>query len=301
MSDEFRFGKLGLGSRLALAAGLFASGIALQLAAPRAAILGIAIVVAGWFPLMLRVATNKPEDQGLEEWRPVSMAEFDRLDDGIKKSKTIKRKTGNLKTGVLIGLASPFILFVLVAFAAMGRRDVIFVFGNTIALLVPALFFGRVRAFVPQDIAFKMPSFRSFLTVAPPAEVVVVPYIRFDKDKAGLDVPEDLRLMLELKRKPADLVGIQVQASVNKGPNGPVPYLYAVVLTKGASGPAYSAARGFKRKGFEVEPGSDGDYGTVVIRQETESGGYHTTPDDCRELMESCKACLSIISRASRP
>ncbi len=295
MNDEFRFGTLGLQSRLALAAGLFALGIALQLALPGLSIAGFALVVAGWFPLMLKTATNKPADQGLEEWRPVTMAEIDRLDDGIRQSKTIKKRTRNLTTGILVGLTAPFVGIALLGFAIVGRRDLSFLVLNTVALLVPSLFFGRVSVFVPKDIAFKMPSFRAFLSEPLPAGMAASPYLRFDKDKAGLDVPEDLRLMLELKRPPEDLVGVQVQAAVNKGPNGEVPYLYAVVLTRGTSGAAYAAARKLRASRFEVEPGSDGEFGTVVIRQATESGGYHTTPDDCRELQQLCARFLGTL------
>jgi hypothetical protein len=295
MNDEFRFGKLGLQSRLALSAGLFALGIALQLAIPEVSPLGFGLVIAGWFPLMLKTATNKPADQGLEEWRPVTMTEIDRLDDGIRQSKALKKKTRSLTTGVLVGITAPFLGFALLGFAIAGRGDLTFIILNTVALLVPSLFFGRVSVFVPKDIAFKMPSFRALLSEPLPAGIAVSPYLRFDKDKAGLDVPEDLRLMFELKRPPEDLVGVQVQAAVNKGPNGEVPYLYAVVLTRGTSGPAFAAASRLRRSRFEVEAGSDGEFGTVVIRQSTESGGYHTTPDDCRELQNVCVKFLEAL------
>lgn len=293
MKDEFKFFKLGLGSRLVLAGGLFAAGVGLELALRWGFLPGIALVVAGWFPLMLRPATNKPDDQGLEEWRPVTMVEVDRLEDGIRESKKLKKKTRDLKTGVIVGMATPLFLFVLVVAAAMGRGDISFVLANAAAFLVPALFFGRVRVFVPGEIQFKLLSFRAFLSEPLPEGMAVAPYLRFDKDSAGRDVPEDLRLMLELKRPPEDLVGVQVQAAVNKGPNGNVPYLYAVVLTRGTGGVAYRAAGGYKARNFLVEPGSDGDYGTVVIRQSTASGGYHTTPDDCRELRGACEAVLA--------
>jgi hypothetical protein len=298
MTDEFRFLKLGLGSRLALAAGLFASGIALELAFHAGVLPGLALIVAGWLPLMLRTATNKPDDQGLEEWRPVTMTEIDRLDDGIRQSRALRRKTRNMGTIVLVAMSAPFLFVLLVGSAIAGRTDVAFVVGNAVALFVPALFFGRVRVFLPKDIDFKMPSFRALLSEPLPEGMAVAPYIRFDKDPAGRDVPEDLRVMLELKRPPEDLVGVQVQAAINKGPNGAVPYLYAVVLTRGSSGPAYAKARRIRARGFEVEPGADGDYGTVVIRQSTEDGGYHTTPDDCRELGRVCTVFLESLRTA---
>ncbi|MEI6873703.1 MAG: hypothetical protein WCL50_01080 [Spirochaetota bacterium] len=288
MEKEFRFFDLGLVSRLLLSVGVFALGLALEIAFPRFIVLGIAVVIAGWFPLMLRLVTNKPEDQGLEDWRLVTLAEIDRLDDGISQSNKLKRRTMSVATGLVIGIGGPLAFIVMTWSFDYGRSDITFVVGNLVLLLVPALFFGRVRVFVPGDIAFKMPTIRAVLAEPLPAGITVAPYIRFDKDKKGGDVPEDLRLMLEQKRPPADLVGIQLQAAINKGPNGNVPYLYAVVLTKGKDGPAYASAKRMRVKGFEIEAGGDGDYGTVVIRQATSGTGYHTKPEDCRALAKVC-------------
>ena len=44
--------------------------------------------------------------------------------------------------------------------------------------------------------------------------------------------------MVEPRRKPADFLGAQFQVAVNNGPNGAVPYLYAVFLCRG-KGPTY--------------------------------------------------------------
>jgi hypothetical protein len=294
MQDDFRYFKLGAASRLVLSGGLFAAGIALELAVKASFLPGALVLVAGWLPLMLRKATNKPDDQGLEEWRPVSMSEFDRLDDGIRESRKLRRKTANYGAIAALALGIPAFFIVLVGSLAMGRADVAFVAANAAVLLAPSALFGRIKVFTPSEIAMKMPSFRAALSGDLPEGVIVSPYIRFDKDASGGDVPEDLRLMLELKRPPADLVGIQVQAAVNNGPNGAVPYLYAVVLTKGKAGPSYGVAQRVAAEGFEVEPGGDKDYGTVVIRQSTEGGGYETTPDDCRALI---KICLKVLER----
>lgn len=298
MQDYFRYFKLGAASRMALAAGLFAVGIALELSLKASPLPGFLVLMAGWLPLMLKKATNKPDDQGLEEWRPVPMSEVDRLDDGIRASIKLRAKTISWSAGVGLGLGVPALIASLFASMATGRSDIAFVAANVAALFVPALLFGRIKVFTPGTIAMKMPSFRAALSVRLPEGVNVSPYIRFDKDASGGDVPEDLRFMIELKRPPADLVGIQVQAAINKGPNGAVPYLYAVVLTKGKAGPSYRTARGARIDGFEVEPGGEGEYGTVVIRQSTEGGGYYTSPDDCRELVGACAALLQRIKAA---
>jgi len=288
MQDDFRFFKLGIASRLVLAGCLFLAGVALELALVGFILLGVIVALAGWLPLMLKNATNKPEDQGLEEWRPVPMAEVDKLDDAMTESGKLRKKTRSVSTGVALGLGIPAFLIFLIASAVMGRSDLIFAAWNAVVFLVPALFFGRVKVFTPAEIAMKMPCFRALLAEKMPEAVAVAPYIRFDKDKAGADVPEDLRLLYELKRSPADLVGIQVQAAINKGPNGAVPYMYAVVLTKGKEGPSYKAASRVKSSGYEIEVGGDDQYGTVVMRQETGNGGYQTTPSDCARLLTLC-------------
>jgi hypothetical protein len=298
MQDDFRFLKLGTRSRLVLSACLFAAGIVLELAVAQTFVPGLLVVLAGWFPLMLKKASNKPDDQGLEEWRPVPLSEIDRLDDGIRESRKLRRRTMSWAAVTALALGLPAFFIALMASFATGRIDIAFVALNAAALFLPSIAFGRVKVFTPKEIAFKMPSFRALLSDAMPEGVVVSPYIRFDKDSSGADVPEDLRFMLELKRPPADFVGIQIQAAVNNGPNGAVPYLYAVVLTKGKTGPSYAAARSFRAEGFEVEPGGDRDYGTVVIRQSTDNGGYETTPNDCLKLMRVCLRVLQKIERA---
>lgn len=295
--DDFRFFKLSLASRILASGGLFAAGIALELAL-RAGMFfpGIILVLAGWVPLMLKKATNQPEDQGLEEWRPVPMSEIDRLDDGLRESKKLQKRTRTVSPGLALGLGGPALLIFLGVSAAMERTDVYFIGVNAIVLLVPSLFFGRVKVFTPSEIAMKMPSFRALLSEKLPEGIAVAPYIRFDKDRAGQDCPEDLRLLYELKRPPADLVGVQVQAAVNNGPNGAVPYMYAVVLTKGKAGPSYDVAQRVRSSGYEIEAGGDESYGTVVIRQETGGTGYHTTPEDCRKLLRLVAKVLQAIA-----
>jgi hypothetical protein len=295
MQDDFRFFKLSLASRLVLSGTLFAAGIALELAMRSFQVPAFLIIVAGWLPLMLKRATNKPDDQGLEEWRPVPMAEIDKLDDSLRESKKLRKRTRSVGSGLALGLGIPAFLVFLIASCVMDRTDVSFVLVNAAALLVPAALFGRVKVFTPTDIAMKMPCFRALLSENIGEDIVVAPYIRFDKDKSGADIPEDLRLLYELKRTPADLVGLQVQAAINNGPNGAVPYLYAVVLTKGKAGPSYDVARRVKSSSYEIEPGGDDEYGTVVIRQGTGDGGYETTREDCKKLLKLCVKVLQAI------
>jgi hypothetical protein len=279
---EFRLFNLSLPARLLVTGTCYAAAVAVQLTYSVG--YGLLVAMLGWLPLLLASATNKPKDLGLEDWRPVPIAEVDRLDDGLRQSLDLRKKTRDR-----IGMAAVGWLFILVialraATAFTDREDVWLAGLDAVFFLFPGLFFGSVDVFAPPDIEGKMGCFRTFLSRTLPESLVVSPYVRFDKDKSGAEIPEDLRLMLELKRPPADLVGVQIQATINTGPNGRVPYLYAVVLTRGKSGSSYQAAAQLEIPRYVVERGGDGDYGTVVIRRE----GYATDSEACLELRDIC-------------
>jgi hypothetical protein len=291
MQADFRFFDLRLGSRLLIAGFCFATAVLIQISF--SVVWGLVFAVLGWVPLVLRRASNKPDDCGLEEWRLVTVAEIDRLDDGLRQAKALRRKTrtlGGVKT-LMFGI---ILLVLLRAVTAFTDREDFWLIGLDLAFfLTPAVFFGRIAVFVPPTIAMKMPCFRVFLSRKLPETMGVAPYIRYDKDPSDADIPEDLRLMLELKRSPADLVGIQIQAAINRGPAGEVPYAYAVVLTKGTAGPSYATAQAIQQSGYLVEAGGDGDYGTVVIRRD----GYSTGLADCEHLHKICVDLLTAVAR----
>lgn len=295
MEPRFKYLKLGLNSRLAMAAVLYAGAVATQIAA-RSTLAGIPLVLAAWLLLALKAASNRPKDTGLEEWRAVTGAEVSRIADTMAQSRKLRARI----VGPTAFKAFIFIvmLFVALAASAVEPRTGLAV-ADFCLFLVPGLFFGRISAHLPMEFDLKLARFVAVMNVARPDGFVLTPYLRFDKDDQGRDVPEDLRLLLEPKRKAADLVGVQFQASINKGANGNVPYMYAVVLTKGTSGPSYTRFKSMRANGFEVEPGGDADYGTVVVRQETSGGGYHTTEDDCVRLMELMIKSLQRLEPAS--
>ncbi|MCE5256706.1 MAG: hypothetical protein LLF89_07665, partial [Spirochaetaceae bacterium] len=230
MEYDFSRFKLSLGSRLALAAGLFAVGALLQIAFHWGFVPGIIVIVVGYLPLMLKKVTNKPKDQGLEEWRPVSMSEIDRLADTLRESKKMRSKSMG-STAIMIVIT--VVVLVAAGISALLNSDVALAIFDGWLFAVPALFFGRVKAFVPSELSMKMPCYQAIFAEETPADIVVTPYLRFDKDEQGRDIPEDIRLMVEPRRKPADFVGVQFQTAINNGPNGPVPYMYSVMLTQG--------------------------------------------------------------------
>ena len=284
----FRFLKMGRAARLVLAGGLFALGAALQVGL--GVLPGTLVILAGWIPLRLRRVTNKPKDQGLEKWKPVTAAEIDRLLDTFAAGREAAPEGGGrsalrIVSGALLMIAVP------VAFGISGGAGLVAL--DALLFLFPALFFGAVKVFTPGLIAQKLLGFQAIRSESLPEGFVLTPYLRFDEDEEGRDIPEDLRFLLEPRKKEGDLVGVQFQTAINKGPNGPVPYMYAVVLTRGRSGPTYSALRGLSARGYEIERGGDEEYGTVVIRQATGGGGYHTTPEHCRKLFRLAAGAVS--------
>ncbi|HWR12248.1 MAG TPA: hypothetical protein VN445_10530 [Rectinemataceae bacterium] len=280
MDYEFSSMKLSLSARLALAAGLFSAGALLQVLFGWGLLPGLIAIVIGYIPLRLKPITNKPADQGLEEWRPVSMAEIDKLADTLRESKAIFGKSiGGSVLMVTLAGAVAIAAGVSLAFSP----DLSLILADGLLFAIPAMFFGRVKAFVPHVLSLKMPCFQALFAERIPEHVVVTPYLRFDKDKNGGDVPEDIRLMIEPKRKPDDFVGVQVQAAINKGPSAELPYLYAVILTKG-KGASYRRFEDLRASGYEIEAGGDDAYGSIVVRQETSGTGYATKPSDCVRL-----------------
>ncbi|MEN6364774.1 MAG: hypothetical protein ABFC75_05500 [Rectinema sp.] len=295
MDYEFSRLKLSLSSRLALAASCFAVGAALHYAFGWGLVPGIAAIALGYIPLHLKPVTNKPSDKGLEEWKPVSMAEVDRLADTLREAKKLRGRTAG-STGLMVGITAVALVAAFLSFISDANVSLAILDGVLFA--VPAMYFGRVKVFVPADLSMKMPCFQAIFSEPLPDDVVLTPYLRFDKDAEGRDVPEDIRIMVEPRRKPADFVGMQMQATLNKGPNGNVPYLYAVALTKG-KGDSYRLLDRVTADGYEFESGGDESWGTIVVRQQTSGSGYHTRPEDCVALLRLALRIMEKLPRGS--
>ena len=282
MSLRYLVPGLPFGLRLALFALLEAAGMALQVLPPGRFWAGTLVMVGGLFLLFARGYRNKPADLGLEDWKPVSAAELARIRDNLERTRAIRLPLPWRRGFPFLVLLALFALAgaLLVAGWTAGLLPVF----DAFLLLVPLLFSGRVRLWTPQELKMKLFAFQPIVEQAGAGgPVILTPYLRFDRDREGRQIPEDVRLMVEPRRKSADFLGVQLQVAINNGPTGAVPYLYAVFLCrgKGASFARFSAGQA---RGMVREPGGDGDYGWVVLRQKTSGKGYHTTPQDCARL-----------------
>ncbi len=281
---RYRLPGPGLEARIVLAAAFSLGGVLLQAFGGSGGMLVGTILLLG--PLMLlatRPWTNKPRDLGEEDWQPVSGAELDRIADAFKATREIR-----LPLWYRPGFGIPFtvaLAVLTIAFGAMLSLPGTLAM-DALILLWPVLNTLKIKLWRPRQFEMVIEAIQAARTVPLPEGIVCTPYLRLDRDAQGLRIPEHARLMLEPRRKPEDLVGVQLQVAINKGPNGEVPYLYAVVLTRGR-GPSWKKAAAFRALGYEIEAGGDDTYGTVVIRQHTGGSGYHTKPDDCRRLVKT--------------
>ncbi len=274
---------LPLGLRLALFGLVEAAGIFLQLALPGGFWPGTALVVGGLFLVFARNYRNRPLDLGFEDWKPVSIAEFNRIRNNLERTRKA-RVPFAYRRGFAALVIAPLAVLALLFLIAENRTLLLLDF-DLFLLLIPFLFSGRVRLWTPRELKMKMLAFQPLvdrITALAPA-LILTPYLRFDRDKEGRQIPEDIRLMVEPRRKAEDFLGAQLQVAINNGPNGAVPYMYAVFLCRG-KGDSWKRFSAPASRAMIREPGGDGEYGYVVLRQKTSGRGYHTTPKDCERL-----------------
>lgn len=286
---QYRIRGLGTETRLILFGAASLCGILLQVFWPGAGMLvGTLLLLLPLFLLSARPWTNKPKDKGEEDWQPVGDAELDRIADAFKSAREIKIPLW-YRPG--FGIAFTIVLAILTFVFGAGLTLPGLLAMDALILLWPALNFLKIKLWIPKEFEMVMQAIQAARSVPLPEGILCTPYLRLDRDDKGLRIPESARLMLEPRRKPQDLIGVQLQVTINKGPNGPVPYLYAVMLTHG-KGPSWQKARSLHIPGYEIEPGGDADYGTIVIRQSTDRGGYYTNPEDCRKLVQAVAGLL---------
>jgi hypothetical protein len=255
--------------------------------------LGLLVLVPALLLLWSRNLRNKPADLGFEDWQPVTAAEFNRIKSNLAASR---RRSYSALHKPAIGIV--LMLLCLAAAVVVGGPLGSVAFLDAAVLLLPFAFGGNVYLWSPHELALKMGSFDTVIAESGEGgEVIVTPYLRLDKDKEGRQIPEDVRLMVEPRRKPADFLGVQFQVALNKGPNGTVPYLYAVFLCRG-QGPSYATVTSMSFPGWVHETGGDKEYGYVVLRQKTSGTGYHTTEQDCRRLFDLVKEKLGELRAA---
>ncbi|TXT44645.1 MAG: hypothetical protein FD137_1532 [Spirochaetes bacterium] len=125
MEQIFTLFSLGKAARISLAASLFALGAMIHMLFPWGTAPGFILILAGYAPLLLKKITNKPSDKGLEEWRPVSMAEIDKIADSLAETKKKRTHTmGGTAGRILLSLLG--LVVVSVSFAMASETSAYF-------------------------------------------------------------------------------------------------------------------------------------------------------------------------------
>jgi len=331
MKIEFLHTRLPLRARFIIAFFFYALAALLQVIMPmrvnlpifalRATVLAL-LVIPLWF-LKVKNFTNKPpgfktpkakapaKNTGSgsgESWMPVTMADLDRFRDRLRATRKVKIPAFYYKgfgTGITVFFL--FILFFLTVFILVFIGFNIlrfFMIFEIYLLFFPFLWFGQIEKWEPPTINEKILALDPVLEAKLPEKLKLEVMLFFEGEKES-QIPSDIRLMLapgpsaseEVKN---ELLGAQFQVASNSGPEGSVPYLYAVFITKG-QGKIWKSLNGIKAGRFITEGASsaEGDavYGTVVLRLDTKSrsDGYHTKEGDVIELLALVIEALEIL------
>ena len=240
------------------------------------------------------VGNNDHGQKQKETWKFVSMTEIDRLRDWIGTLRKVKIP---FFYSMVFGALATFIISILIIFSviiAVFTGSVgFFIVLDIFLIFFPLLYFARIEKWVPA-ISGKLDAFAPVLDAKLPDSLRLDITIFPDGDK-GDKIPSDLRLMLAPAMSAPqevrdELLGAQFQVTFNRGPNGEVPYLYAVFITKGKE-KIWQTLKDIRAPGYVTEAGSSTEedvvYGTVVLRLDTKSrsDGYHTHESDVREIL----------------
>ena len=243
------------------------------------------------------VSDSKKKDSKSGVWKPVTMTQMDRMADSVN---SIKKMEIPLLFKTAFGVLCTISFFVMFLFSSGSITTMVVLL---YIVLFPLLWFTRVKKANPcKPVVEKMKIFNPLLGATLPVHFRLEPMLFF-KGGEGDEIPSDMRVMLapgpDASQKIRDeLLGVQFQLTYNNGPNGKVPYVYAVFITRG-QGKMWDSFKVLNFTGFKTEPGSskEGDtvYGTVVLRQDTakRSDGYHTKPGDVKSLVSSVMGAFS--------
>ena len=290
---------------------LLVSGVALQVFVnfwP-----GFALLFGGLLLGMNNGYDAAPKTSGKEEWSKVTPDEYAK----------VRTKAGQLKewdedifdgTSVsgLVGMALTAVSCFVAYLVADGYwhfpEGSWLYFGADAALVIFSLWFIGTRSYLLKDqLIIKIELLEQIMkALKSPSDVQVQPMMSLLKTEGGRTEPEDARLMVKLVGAPEDLLGVQVQISINSVQGKDYPYLYCVVLAKAGSGlldgwenyakqpersvfsGLVSAIIGGGGGGVTYEPDRSGEVELIVVRQTTtRQSGYHTPVPAAQQIVQS--------------
>jgi len=288
--------------RMLAAVGAVGVGLVIQFQrGTPALVVGGAFVFFGILLTLVDSKTNKPPRvRGKRTWERVTPEEYRRITALVERGKRWARKD-------LFG-ASNLVGFGMFALIALALVAGFFYIANTSTdhvariwavdgglFLLLTYVVGARKAWTPGDLLVKIAALQRLLddhAAQPIPRLTFQPMLEVAKGKRGQQLPRDARLLVTVDKAPDDLIGFQVQCSINRVSNTAFPYVYAVILARKAFGLKDRLANtAVSRKEVLTFEAADDEVDVAVLRQKTsKTTGYHTKPADQRRIFEQAAA-----------
>jgi hypothetical protein len=279
--------------RLAIAGGLVVAGAAVQIAlladAPKPGVLvGAALILGGNLLLLLRGYDLRPRiPRGGGDWERTT---FDRFREVRHRDVAVRRwDRAFLDVSCGRGVIALVLLVVAPVAAALFMMDAARVDESVMAailvdaavVLLPHWLTGLRRMWRPVDLEERVGALLDAHAALedfrePPCQVK--PMFRMVGEGESR-VPVDARMFIRFPDGPEDLLGFQLQVSINDVQGTRYPYLYAVLVARPAFGliDRHLADVEAVSPGLTVETSREEDAEVIVVRQHTtDKTGYHT-------------------------
>jgi hypothetical protein len=284
--------------RLLAAGSLFAAGLAAWCLAPwPAAGAGLVLLLAGHLPLWVRTQTTAPggaTPAHEDVWAPVEDEWLKRVDALEKRGARWDTTPWDISNGIgclaLVGLLLAFATLAFLAGAALGSDALFRVAVAAPLLFVPLWLNGMRTTWNPSELRKKGEALavaRAAIEESAGKDFDIVPLLALREGRRG-HYPVDARLMARPAREDASgFLGVQVQVAMNNVQGTDYPYLYAVILGKGAfrfpNAPGRQSLHGVD---LVREAGESEGVRYRVVRQHADrSGGWHTEPAHIRGIV----------------
>jgi hypothetical protein len=286
-------------TRFLAAALLFAAGVALwSLTDGFLAAVGLALLLAGHLPLWALTETTAPggaTPAHEDVWAPVEEAWLARVREherrGARWDTTPWDLSNKLGFVTLAGLLAATRLLAALADRLLDAELLSPAWPAVPALLVPLWLGGMRTVWNPSELLKKGEALevaRAEAATLGAGDFDPVPLLALREGRRGR-YPVDARLMLRPAREEApSFLGVQVQVAMNNVQGTDYPYLYAVVLGKGAFRLPEKPAARWPSAAVKLvfEGGEKEGVRFLVIRQHADtSGGWHTEPQQIREIV----------------
>jgi hypothetical protein len=287
-----------LRTRALAAVMLFTVGLVVSCLAPLwIAPLGLGLILFGHLALWVRTQTTAPggaTPAHEELWAPVEDDWLKRVDELEQRGARWDTTPWDISNGIgclaLLALLGALAAAAFLAVPLLGPDGSLRLVGAGVLLFLPQWLNGMRTTWNPSELRKKGQALalaRENAERLAKRDFDLVPTLALREGRRG-KYPVDARLMLRPSHEDATgFLGVQVQVTLNNVQGTDYPYLYAVVLGKGAFRLPKAEPR-LHVQGVDLvcEPGESEGVRYLVVRQYADKqGGWHTGPDQIRTIV----------------